>query len=102
MLRKDFKKLLSLRKLEHKLHKQLSDLGISVEPYDKLVNDLSSFINELIFPPDIIELIEWWLYDNVKKAIYFDKEEYSVETPDQLYDYLVTYNNLKKIKIRKN
>lgn len=37
------------------------------------------------------DIIEWWLYDNVDKIIYFENEDISVVSIDDFYDYLIKY-----------
>lgn len=50
---------------------------------DSLVNAMSNY-NEAT-----IDLINWWLYEDVDKIIYEDDKEISVKTIDELYNYMV-------------
>jgi len=39
---------------------------------------------------DTSDWISWWLYEDVEKVIYDGDNEIPVETPEQLYDFLVS------------
>lgn len=38
---------------------------------------------------DRSDIIEWWLYEDVEKNIYYDNKTINVETADKLYDFLI-------------
>jgi hypothetical protein len=39
---------------------------------------------------DTSDWISWWLYEDVEKVIFDGDNEIPVETPEQLYDFLVS------------
>lgn len=59
---------------------------------DYLIDEIVNMINECMNIKDK-ELIDWWLYEDVKKVIYVDSKEISIETIEELYDYIQKYND---------
>ena len=57
---------------------------------DYLVRELIEIINQDLGIKDI-DLIDWWLYENVEKIIYLNKKCISVKTLEELYDFIVNY-----------
>ena len=37
---------------------------------------------------EVIDLINWWLYEDVEKVLRYKDKEISVRTIDELYDYI--------------
>lgn len=37
---------------------------------------------------ELIDLISWWLYEDVDKVLYYKDKEISVRTIDELYNYI--------------
>lgn len=37
---------------------------------------------------ELVDLINWWLYEDVDKVLYYKDKEISVKTIDELYDYI--------------
>lgn len=54
-----------------------------------LVNGIVDILNETLEIKDK-NLLNWWLYEDVDKVIYFKGEVITVRTPEELYDYLVS------------
>ena len=54
-----------------------------------LVNEMIDMINESLNMEDK-DLLYWWLYEDVKKIIYYDDKEINVETLEELYDYIIS------------
>lgn len=65
-------------------------MGIKFEnipAYKALKNSL-----KVSFTPEQIELIDWWLYEDVDKIIWDnDGNEYKIITEVDLYNYIITY-----------
>ncbi len=73
------------------LIKKLTDGYPIVDFGNYLVSEIIESINNDMGIEDI-DLIPWWLYENVDKVIWLaDKTEVSVRTPEELYDYIVKY-----------
>lgn len=42
---------------------------------------------------DSDNFIEWWLYEDVEKIVRIRDKVYTIDTVEQLYDFLINYNN---------
>jgi hypothetical protein len=40
---------------------------------------------------DCKDILDWWLYEDVDKVLYYKDKEISVRTLDELYDYIIEY-----------
>lgn len=63
--------------------------GFSVVTFgDELIDIIIELINTALNIKDK-ELINWWLYENVEKVIYYGENKIKVKTIDELYDYIL-------------
>jgi len=61
---------------------------------DYIINETMWMLSELIDPDDaifIFDYINWWLYEDVDKVVYIEDKEIKVETPEELYDFLIHF-----------
>lgn len=54
---------------------------------DYLIDEIIDLLNENLKNEDV-ELLSWWLYEDVEKKIWWDDKEISVETLEEIYDYI--------------
>lgn len=54
-----------------------------------LIDEMIDMINESLNMEDK-DLLCWWLYEDVKKVIYYEEEEIGVGTLEELYDYIIS------------
>lgn len=101
MTKEQFIKRISLIQNFHSEQDTLSKLidkltdGFNVVDFGSyLVDEIVNMINEDMNIEDE-DLLFWWLYEDVEKIIYNSngKEEISVRTAEELYDYLNNYND---------
>lgn len=59
---------------------------------DKLIDTIVKQTNEELYPQDM-DLLSWWLYEDVDKIINVDNKEINVEQLEDLYDFMI---NAKK------
>lgn len=56
---------------------------------NELINEIIDMLNESMNIEDK-DFLSWWLYEDVDKVIYYEDEEISVRTLEELYDYIVS------------
>ena len=99
MTKERFKELVYLMEEHNELYDKLGDLGIDVIDC-KTMEIPNIFFDELMkneFGTDGLDLISWWMYDNVDHKIYAANQEEEMihgeviadlNNIDDLYDYL--------------
>lgn len=53
---------------------------------DYLVSEMINMIEENL---GYMDILAWWLYEDVDKVIYDNEKEISVRTLEELYDYII-------------
>lgn len=53
---------------------------------DYLVSEMINMIEENL---GYMDILAWWLYEDVDKVIYDNEKEISVRTLEELYDYMI-------------
>ena len=73
--------------------KKITHDFIVVDIGDCLIDTIINLLNMNMGIQDT-ELLDWWLYEDVNKMIWFDDgTQVEVETPEQLYDYIIRYES---------
>jgi hypothetical protein len=92
-----FKKIIGLIQKADEEENTLFHIGVDmmsfVEKYNLIIQN---FFSE-IFTEESVDLIYWWLYDNVKKVLYITENnkdvEHNVESLDDLFKHLTFKGN---------
>jgi len=80
------------------LHKQIQENeelihkgGIEIAEFTDEYYQLATTMMKCAFTEEQVEYIEWWLWEDVKKVVWLkDKTEVSVETPEELWDFITS------------
>lgn len=74
------------------LMSKLSDGSHVVSFGDYIIDEIVNLLNINMGIKDD-ELLFWWLFEGVEKVIWVCDEKIEVKTLDQLYDYIIKYEN---------
>ena len=106
----DFVKAIkAIKNIDDKLDEEIKnyDLRMAFVNYS-LQEDMISLLEsamEVDVDPTYGSSISWWIYDNEygKKhlMVSYNKEEQEIETPEELYDFIVVENKINKKEKRK-
>lgn len=55
-----------------------------------LVREILNTLNDDLGLSKENDILDWWLYEDVEKVIYYNDEEISVRTLEELYDYIIS------------
>ncbi len=55
-----------------------------------LIREILNTLKEALGLNKDNDILDWWLYEDVEKVIYYQDEEISVRTLDELYDYIAS------------
>ena len=72
-------------------HKELYKFGIDLINYESNYEKCFSVLKKIVFNEKQLDLIDWWLYEDVEKVL-FNKDETvfkNLSTASDLYDYIV-------------
>lgn len=99
--KEEFVKIIKNDKIYHTIIDKIEKYGISFyesEPH-KCYYNLFDFVLEQYFNEDGIDLIYWWLYEDVDKVITNEEDNSTIElnSAEDLYDYLVNTTETKYI-----
>ena len=93
MQREQFKECLThILKYHEELNKWCDTLGSDLftcpifEQANYIIDKLVDYIG--LDNDELIDLINWWLYEDVKKVLRCKDKEISVKTIDELYNYI--------------
>jgi len=96
-----FTKFIQACRAFHKMGDTLHKLGIGLDPFIELVDDIQAPLFDSIFNELQRDALDWWLYDSpngiyepdpkwAKVRIIATGEDILLHTERQLYDYLMT------------
>lgn len=92
-IKKDFAVNALKRILEiQETHQKLRALGVDLIEYENGVNLLEEAVSILICEKegaldDALEMVQWWLYNDVEKVITINGSSVDVETPEAFVDW---------------
>ena len=67
----------------------LTDGHFIITMGDKLVDTILDQTNAELHPQDM-ELLAWWLYEDVEHLLWIDDKEVNVEKLEDLYDFMIS------------
>lgn len=98
--KKEFVKIIENDRVYHTIIDKIEKYGISIyesEPH-KCYSALLDILLEQFFNSEGIELIYWWLYEDVDKVITNDDDStIELNSAEDLYDYLVNTTETKYV-----
>ena len=93
-------KTLNFLKLEIEKRKTFSKNGIEITEFiENYINKLEESV-VMLFAKDekqfeqILNDVQWWLYEDVKKVIYYDKKEVKVDTLEKFINWIIKHYEL--------
>ena len=98
MTKEQFRQLVDLKERLFQLTDKLEDLGVSILESElfTIPGCAIDLVTETNFTEKGIDLVNWWLYENVSKEVIETIEGkeivHDLDAPDDFYDYLVENN----------
>lgn len=97
--KKEFVKIIENDRTYHAIIDKIEKCGILIyesEPH-KCYYTLRDILLEQFFNSDGIDLIYWWLYEDVDKVITNNNSTIEINSAEDLYDYLVNTTETKYV-----